>query len=26
LLLEKKELTDNSEPNKIYDVSLGFKH
>lgn len=26
LLLEKKELTDPSEPNKIYDVALGFKH
>lgn len=25
LLLEKKELTDNSELNKIYDISLGFK-
>ncbi len=26
LLQEKKELTDPSEPNKIYDVKLGFKH
>lgn len=26
LLLEKNELADNSEPNKIFDVSLGFKH
>lgn len=26
LLLGKNELTDNSEPNKIYDIQLGFKH
>ena len=26
LLLDKAELTDPSEPNKIYDVKLGFKH
>ena len=26
LLLDKKELTDTNEPNKIYDISLGFKH
>jgi soluble lytic murein transglycosylase len=26
LLLDKSELTDPSEPNKIYDVKLGFKH
>ena len=26
LLLDKTELTDPSEPNKIYDVKLGFKH
>lgn len=26
LLLEQAELTDPSEPNKIYDIKLGFKH
>jgi soluble lytic murein transglycosylase len=26
LLLDKKELADPSEPNKIFDVTLGFKH
>jgi soluble lytic murein transglycosylase len=26
LLMQKKELTDPSELNKIYDVKLGFKH
>lgn len=26
LLMEKNELTDPSEPNKIFDVRLGFKH
>jgi soluble lytic murein transglycosylase len=26
LLMDKKELTDSSDLNKIFDVSLGFKH